>query len=70
MEHSKTPRRDHELDHLDDFGKVKFDPADLAESADEQAQLDVERNYQARDDKPSAKRAPGGAGNPERPESR
>lgn len=67
MGHDKASKRDHELENLDDFGKVKFDPDNLADTEEEQAELDVERYYQARDDKPSEKRAPGGAGNPERP---
>jgi hypothetical protein len=65
MEQDKPASRDHELQDLDDFGKVRFDSDNLATTPDEQAELDVERYYQPRDDKPAAKRAPGGAGNPE-----
>ncbi|WEK47007.1 MAG: hypothetical protein P0Y56_01605 [Candidatus Andeanibacterium colombiense] len=67
MEQDKPAKRDHELEDLDDFGKVKFDPDAVADTPEEQAELDTERYYQPRDDKPSAKRAPGGAGNPETP---
>ena len=65
--HTGGSERDHEMAELDDFGKVKFNPENQANTQDEQDQLDSERFYQARDDKPSAKEAPGGAGNPERP---
>ena len=60
-------KRDHELTDVRDFGEVAFDPNNQASTEAEQDQLDAERFYQARDDKPSPKQAPGGAGNPERP---
>lgn len=61
-------KRDHELEDLGDFGKVKFDPDAVADTEEEREELDAERYYQPRDEKPSGKRAPGGAGNPENPE--
>ena len=62
-----TKRKDAELENVGDFGEQKFDPDSLAKTADERAELDTERYYQPRDDKPLAKRAPGGAGNREKP---
>ena len=67
MTQEKRSNRDHELEDLGDFGKAKFDPDKLADTAEEREELDTERYYQGRDDKPSPKRAPGGAGNPENP---
>lgn len=64
MEQDKTAKRDHELKDLEDFGKTRFDPDNLADTKEEQEELDAERYY-GRDDKPSGKRAPGGKGNPE-----
>jgi hypothetical protein len=64
----KPGNPDHELEDLGDFGKVKFDPDKIAATPEELEQLDAERFYQGREDKPSDKRAPGGAGNPEAPE--
>lgn len=66
MEQDKTAKRDHELEDLEDFGRTRFDPDNLSETTEKKAELDTERYYQPRDDKPSSKRAPGGKGNPER----
>ena len=65
----KPANPDHELEDLDDFGKTNFDRDKIAVTPEEREQLDAERFYQGREDKPSEKRAPGGAGNPEAPDT-
>lgn len=69
MKQEKTGNPDHELENLGDFGKAKFDPNGIAHTEEQRRELDTERYYQGRDAKPTEKRAPGDAGNPENPES-
>lgn len=64
MEQDKNAKRDHELKDLEDFGKTRFDPDNLADTEEEMEELDTERYY-GRDDKLSSRRAPSGKVNPE-----
>jgi|GEM_PF-1333610 len=41
----KQPLRDHELSDVQDFGEAKYDRAKDVKTADEQEQLETERDY-------------------------